>query len=524
MMNVQPPKWHIYVLISLVLLLIAIPVSTWPYTHSCQEQGKLRLPFSVTEESEPKGRTAFGYLTGTEDFGLGRASQYRADRYKIVLYAKTDFWYNTPVDKPGKPAETGLRSDCSWQLQDFHEGEYFAAFLVAPDYEQPAQITNTSNALPLIVDGKQVVWGSLWGANIIQEDNIAVNKSLDWLVQQTTPNEIIPQPLAQRANLVVSYRIPADDELYSILYSRSWIPDNALAAIAMTTADQMGQATVILDAVTGQIEGNGRIAFVFKTDDEWYFENYRTDAIAWVGYAFTFYQQKSGDPRYQPEAEKIARYLLGLQDLDADSDSYGSLDRDPDVSEPKYVTADNIIAYFFLRDLNRLTGNARYHEAAERIQASLMNHHWNVEQNRFDQELHTKSELFLETAALGSVFLHAVGEPEKAQSSLAFVTDTYQPVAESPLRYGYAPYEDRRTVWLPGSLEMALAYERLGNSSLSQAIMEEISQIQTNSGGLPYAIPKATVLTEETYHTWPSVASTAWFIIVQLDEELFLAP
>ncbi len=506
--------WQV-ALLAAASIIILIPIITWRNLNSCNEEGILRMTFSL-EANSGENWEASGRIMGEG------AGNYRTKGYKVILYAKTDLWYNEPTEG----TRVRLRSDCSWNVKGVHDGHRYAAFLVRKDYQPPHAIKDAGQTVrpPLPVDAEHIVAWMPWYSDTSspRPPEGPEKRAIDWLTQQMTPNEQVPEPLVDRAGLIISYRIPESDELYPVFLSRSWVFDDALATIGLAAHENIMEALTISNALKGQIQDDGKFGFSYNIANDWYHEQYQTGAIVWMGYAFVFYQQETGDAQSQAAAERIAQYLLSLQDIDPASPSYGSIRAGPGVS--LYATDHNIVAYFFIRDLGRLTGNAMYASRADLIKDSLLNHHWNEAQGRFYPAIGDSSNGLVEIDSLGALFFAALGDTSKAQSSLDFVERTYQPVPTAGDIAGYAPYDDRSTVWTQGSLEMALAYKRIGNEEKSRAIIEDIIGLQDPDGGVPYAMPQATVVTEEVFHEWPSVAGTAWLLIVRSDNERFLGP
>jgi hypothetical protein len=508
------PKWQIALLVAAGIILL-IPIITWRGFNTCTEEGTLRMTLSV-EGGSKENREASGQIMGEG------AGGYRAQGYKVILYAKTDLWYN----EPSEGTEISLASDCSWKVKGVHDGHKYAAFLVEKDYQPPNTISQADQTAysPLPVDGEHIVawmpWHPEYGTPTPPDGPREL--AISWLTQQITPNEGVPEPLADRAGLIISYRIPQSEELYPVFFSRSWVFDDALATIGFAANGKVVEALTIFNALKGQIQKDGKFGFSYNTGNDWYHEQYRSGAIAWMGYAFVFYQQETGDAQSQATAERIARYLLSLQDVDPASPNYGSIRAGPDDSS--YATDHSIVTYFFLRDLGRLTGNTTYTSRADLIKASLLNHHWNEALGRFNSKIGDSSNGLMEISSLGALFFASLGDTTKTQSCLDFVERTYQPVPAAGHVTGYAPYDDRSTIWSQGSIEMALAYKRIGNEEKSRAIIEDIIKLQDGGGGIPYAMPQATVVTEEVFHEWPSAAGTAWLLIVLSDNRSFLGP
>jgi len=497
-------------LAAIVLLLILRPDNL----NSCVSEGALRLTLTV------EGDLVENKIISGRIMGKG-ADDYRAQGYKIILYAKTGFWYIESAEG----AEIKLGDDCSWRkVSKYNEARMYAAFLVAGNYQWPPIIHKDHNTdlPPLPVDGDQIITWMLWSANSKPLSDAPEAKAIYWLTQQITPSDIVPNPLPQRTGMIISYEIPETSKAYPYLFSRSWIYDNALASIGFLLSDHLKEALMILSALIGQIKSNGKLNFWYNTHNAAHSEDFRSGTIAWIGYTLTFYQHKTNDAHVQAVAERIAGYLLSLQDMVSTSPSYGSIRTNS--SDFLYETNHNIIAYFFLRDLGRLAENMVYTEHANLIRDSLLNHHWNETLHRFDQKIGDAKIGLIEVESLGALFSLAIGDIPRAQNCLNFVEKTYQPVEATGGRFGYAFYKDRSTIWSQGSLQMALAYKRIGNLKQADSIIKEIMRWQDVAGGVPYVMPEATLETGETYYEWSSVAGTAWLILALSDNEFFLGP
>jgi hypothetical protein len=138
----------------------------------------------------------------------------------------------------------------------------------------------------------------------------------------------------------------------------------------------------------------------------------------------------------------------------------------------------------------------------------------------------------LDCAALGALFLLARGERAKAARALATAERHYR--SKSGAATGYRPYADRPIyedsavgrfffpddprrqwrelplVWSEGSLQVALAYVRLGRASRARQIALGMRPLLEESGGLRYAsMDLPFEMTDAA-----SVAGSAWLILV----------
>src|ERR1700680_4932372 len=219
-----------------------------------------------------------------------------------------------------------------------------------------------------------------------------------WLQAQITPNDLVPAPEPSRRGLLLSYALPR--EKFPQIFHRSAIYDDALAALAFLTAGDRERAASTLDALARLVRPDGSLWFSYNTADDWPSEaNHdtalvRTGAVAWVGYAFTFYLKHSppcnGDRGCARErafflatAVRLAKYLLTLQ-VNHQTDArdgvlrlgYGTINLAYSLKENNVVeryldepakgisTENNISSWFFLRQLAELTGEAALRQGA----------------------------------------------------------------------------------------------------------------------------------------------------------------
>jgi hypothetical protein len=345
-----------------------------------------------------------------------------------------------------------------------------------------------------------------------------------WIKNQQVPNGLVPSPYPGREGAFISYNIPDTDSLYDTFYSRSWIYDDATGTIALSMQGDFESAERVLSVLTHLLETenppDGRIGFSFNTDNSYIERLYRCGSLAWVGYAMLFYEEKSNDTQFEYSAEQIASFLLSQQDKDPESPSYGLLKGGPDVT---WISTEfNIDAYFFFKKLGQITGNSTYTEASNLIKDGLLSKLWNEAEGRFNRGFNDPVKA-LDVNSWGSYFLIDIGKPKMALRALEFVEDNFlntQTITgtSTPIT-GYGPY-GTDTVWGEGSLGVALAYKKMGDTAKYQEILNEILKMQAADGGIPYSMPERWIpAAGYTFQEWKSMASTAWSIMVQLEED-----
>lgn len=395
--------------------------------------------------------------------------------------------------------------------------------------------------------------------------------SQSWLQGQVTPNRVVPNPDPGRRRLLISYGIQPKE--FPQGFHRSATYDNALAAVAFLITGQRDRAAFTLHALARLVRADGSLWFGYNTANSWPDEAdhesavVRGGAVAWAGYAFTFYlihqPPCAGDRGCAREraffletAERLAKYLLSLQVNDSSDHrdgllrlGYGSItlayraDTNQVVElyqdEPALgiSTENNISAWFFLRQLAMLTGESRWSQAAERLGRGLLRGMWNDSIGQFNQGFESSGVpdrvKALDCASWGALFLLAVGETEKARRALGVVESYY--AVRNREAVGYRPYFDHPVyagpevgrfffpdnpgkqwrelplVWSEGTLGVGLAYFRIGQAERARQIVLGLGALRAENGGLRYA----SMALPHQMADAPSVAASAWLVLLE---------
>lgn len=323
--------------------------------------------------------------------------------------------------------------------------------------------------------------------------------------------------------LVRSYFIPQNDPRYSVsLANRSWIYDDALAALSFTKAGDKALAASILSALSALQNADGSLDFSYDVTTGSLGAVKRSGAIAWAGYAAVEYDKAFGDATYRALATKAADFLLTQQSL-----ATGSVKGGPDVAW--YSTEHNVDAYFFFRDLGRLTGVQKYLDAANAVKTALLGAHWNGAENRFNQGIDDPASA-LDTNSWGGIFLDAIGRGDLAAGAAEYtnrflVTGETMPFSSAVNSYnmtyttsvpltGFKPYlvdasyPDAPTlVWTEGTWGVINFFERRGqNTDVYKSSMFAMQDADPR-GGLVYS---SRGYGDYDFNVWPSTASAGW--------------
>ncbi|WP_344129986.1 hypothetical protein [Luedemannella flava] len=374
-------------------------------------------------------------------------------------------------------------------------------------------------------------------------------------------------------SLVRSFTIPFNDPAYGYAggavrggfrpEQRSWIYDDALAVFAFTATGQRDRAGGILRQLADLQQGDGALAFSYDVRRGQPFDQYiRSGALAWVGSAALAYEESTGDLAHRSLAVGVGEYLLRQQvsptnGFDPSDQRFGSVLGGYGRYDENFVfvagpiawasTEHNIDAYFLLRDLGYLTGDDRYAQAASMVRQSLLTHHWNSAEERFNQGVSGAGPDTADALDLGSwggLFLLAVGERTKAERSAQYVgrfrvtgadirrssdpgsfNETY--TSAGPID-GYQPYgrgydDPPRVVWAEGTLGAALLRLRLGHDISADLQSMRRLQAADPAGGF-VQVTQGRAAPPYEFHVWPSVAGTAWAVLLTRDPGLLWRP
>lgn len=396
-------------------------------------------------------------------------------------------------------------------------------------------------------------------------------KAVAWLKSQIVPNSIVKEPVQDRRNLLISYKVPKDSEVYRYVFSKASLYDNALAVIAFSMVGEYTLAERIIEASSRVLSPDNDLWFSFNTHNSWPNRNdhagaiVRSGASAWLGYAITFYlktrlidnpnllQQDNEAMNHLKLAQSIADKIISRQITDPADPRYGFFtggegrysyrwNKKANDVEEYFIPGSiqwasiehNIDMYFLLRDLAVLTGKKKYASSADILKQAMVEKSWNEKNgqlNRGQRKDGADTAKALDCASWGAVFLQAVGEDSKALTSLDstknyFVTSKkhqgYKPyfdelLYEDPeinsLFYPDAPeknWKDLPMIWTEGSLGVAMAYLKLDKIEQAVEVIEAMVALQDKEGGLPYA-------TEDLRYQFSdnsSVAGTAWLVMV----------
>ena len=94
-------------------------------------------------------------------------------------------------------------------------------------------------------------------------------KAVAWLKSQIVPNSIVKEPTQDRRNLLISYKVPKDSEVYRYVFSKASLYDNALAVIAFSMVGEYSLAERIIEASSRILSPDNDLWFTFNTHNSW---------------------------------------------------------------------------------------------------------------------------------------------------------------------------------------------------------------------------------------------------------------
>lgn len=354
-----------------------------------------------------------------------------------------------------------------------------------------------------------------------------VERAHNWLVMQQDTNRTL---FFFTGGLLPSYEGWTDCFTY----------DQALACMAFVKRGDFRKAKLILDfyekTYRDQIKKYGKfIGFsdAYKKDGAWG-ETWAAGPNAWLLMAVNQYTYLTKDMRYLELAKKIADWLISLEAIDGGiiGGYYGN-------GEPMtwISTEHNFDCYVAFRDLGILTGDDRYLKIAKEIKLWLENAAWNKEQNRFnmgnDNPNYATDLSSWAVLSLGKKYGPTLdfAIDKSLTKKLYKVKDVEIEGFDFGSTYEKSHYPDKDAVWLEGTGQMVLAFDRAGRKEEKNHFLAELDKALTpspahkNAAGLPYATNTGT----PAYGSWLMqdkplcVSSTAWYIFAKENYNPFSA-
>ena len=330
--------------------------------------------------------------------------------------------------------------------------------------------------------------------NFARAEIIFVENKPQWRAQNFIANQI------KGIGLVDSYQEDNSD--------KSYVYDNALAAIACIKLDNSGMAKEILDTLSSEVQ---------KTLQNVPFESYNYSIntgegsglaycgnSAWLLQALNIYQKTKTSKIYYAAQKSLADFLVSLQDP-VDGGLRGS------AYEYWKSTEHNIIAYVALRNFGRLNHLAAYITKANKIKVFLTRSGiWNgTFFNRGPQDTTKVTDVqALGVLLLGKTYAGALSWLESNLSA----TKQFN----SSMISGFDYNADLDTVWLEGTLQAALAFYASGDAAKGDFYYNEACKAIQSDGSIVLATNRGTASDSWILESWRAIAPTCWMIFYSL--------
>lgn len=400
----------------------------------------------------------------------------------------------------------------------------------------------------------------------------AIKKATLWLAKQQVPNSVVKENV--RKGLILSYDTPKEVEGYKYTYSRSSLYDNALALIAFTMTDYRAGAWDIYNGLK-KAAPDGLFYFNYNTHNAWPSSKDRSGALirngasAWMLFALGFFlefnikldskfaQTKKGAELIS-YIHKVAGQILNFQIKADKSERNGfitggwgnyklvinqdkkKIEETFEDKKIEWVSVEHSIDLYFafkkLFDLSKknIESFKSYKALYEFMKENLTKGFWNNDLKQFNRGWGQKKKddaEALDAASWGAIYLKSIGEVKKARTALS-KTRAYENWRSKPR--GHLPYinmlvhEDfkinqffypKRPLthwgeldfnWWEGTFGVLLANLKVhGRSPSMKNLFKDYLVIQNQDGSFNYGTKDIPF----QFASYPSVASTAWFII-----------
>lgn len=284
----------------------------------------------------------------------------------------------------------------------------------------------------------------------------------------------------------------------------SYVYDNSLAAMASTFMSNFGLAIEIFNTLTREVEQTeGGVPFEFYDFSDF---NGKGGGLAycgnsaWLLQALNIYQKSRSTKQYYFSQKKLADFLLTLQDP-IDGGLKGSS------SDNWKSTEHNIIAYVALRNFGRLNNMPQYVTQAEKIKDFLTSSViWNG--TRFNRGAFDPARV-LDVQALGVLLLG-----RDYSSALTWAENNLKLTGpfNSDTVTGFDFNYDLDTVWLEGTIQMALAFYVSGDYEKAAYYFSEACKTIQNDGSVLLATNSGTASDSWRLEPYPAIAPTSWLI------------
>ncbi len=331
---------------------------------------------------------------------------------------------------------------------------------------------------------------------VSKEYHFNIENTINWVTNIQNSNGLLPS---------------SENTAFVSLY------DNALAAIAFITLDELEKAEQIFDFFNGKINEEllANKGGFFQLRDLGGNNGQRTwmGDNAWLLIALNHYQDKTNSTKYNTLAFELEKWIRSLQ-LENGSIA-GGYNED---GTPISIVTEGIITAF-----NAVPGYDEFHK---NILSFLETERWDREEKTllaWPENPSYKYALDLHSLGFNIFENFPITTLENASKYITAQTSTMT----NEIVMGYAFDEDKDVVWLEGTAQMAVAYNSASLKTQSDLILNEIeksileSTTYVNAHGLPYVTNHgssygAQMLWDDADIT-PAISSSVWYLFAKIN-------
>jgi hypothetical protein len=179
-------------------------------------------------------------------------------------------------------------------------------------------------------------------------------------------------------------------------------------------------------------------------------------------------------------------------------------------------TEHNIDYYFLIRELatfkNAKNPNNKYVDILKLQQESMIQALWNPSLKTFNQG-YNDTAMTLDCSSWGAMFLLSVKQREMAINAFEYTEQFKKESSTYPGIIGYSPTFEHQSVWLEGTVGVAMAALKLKRYKSYKEIKHNIDKLREVIG-YEYPLLYSTE-NEENMAALPSTAATAWNLILE---------
>lgn len=300
--------------------------------------------------------------------------------------------------------------------------------------------------------------------------------------------------------------------------------DQALALIVAVGADDRSMADRLVNGLRSLQTTSGQDAGAFPRDASQLLNpetstplevtrTYFTGRQAFILYALLRYQERYGDINgVSGMVRSGLGWVAGQRSTTGAEAGLYKGGRAPD-QITWHSTEHNTDLWHVFELASRVLGEKGYRDQADALARAIMDRLWNAGEQRFNRGWNASGPDTadpLDSASWGSVFLHAIGEHEKARAALGHTRRLLH--EEGPVRGYTARIEPGldRNIWFEGTFGVTHAQVTAGLWDEARISAEGASPAQAADGSWPYTLRDDPV---EEVTSAGSMASTAWYLL-----------